>query len=59
MLDAATSSVTLLNPHHGNSPDLDDQLPPEQDTGIFTLPLEKYLRFFGRLGYARIARLPS
>ncbi|MEU6782313.1 hypothetical protein ABZ912_24210 [Nonomuraea angiospora] len=55
-LDTQASTITLRNPHHRNSPDLDNALTFEQDTGKFTLTLQDFLDVFHHVTYAVVAR---
>ncbi|MEU0486538.1 C2 family cysteine protease [Streptosporangium sp. NPDC006013] len=55
-LDLQKSTVTLRNPHHRGSPDLDGNLPFEQNTGLFTLSLREFLNFFHDVQYAVVSR---
>jgi hypothetical protein len=55
-LDAARSTVTLYNPHGQNSPNVDPGAPGSEDTGLFTLPLERFLNVSYRLNYTTVTR---
>ncbi|MFI7149225.1 hypothetical protein ACIBO2_30280 [Nonomuraea sp. NPDC050022] len=55
-LDTQASTITLRNPHHRNSPDLDKALTFEQDTGRFRLTIHDFLDVFHNVTYAVVAR---
>ncbi|MEV0354114.1 hypothetical protein AB0H88_50945 [Nonomuraea sp. NPDC050680] len=55
-LDTQASTITLRNPHHRNSPDLDKALSFEQDTGRFRLTIQDFLDVFHKVTYAVVAR---
>ncbi|MDR8410245.1 calpain family cysteine protease [Nonomuraea sp. 3-1Str] len=55
-LDPQASTITLRNPHHRNSPDLDKALTFEQDTGKFRLTMRDFLEVFHNVTYAVVDR---
>ncbi|MEU5866973.1 hypothetical protein ABZ815_37750 [Nonomuraea sp. NPDC047529] len=55
-LDTRASTITLINPHHKNSPNLDKKLDAATDTGTFRLTLAEFLGFFTQVDYGIVSR---
>ncbi|WP_345575207.1 C2 family cysteine protease [Nonomuraea rosea] len=55
-LDTHASTISLVNPHHKNAPNLNGRLTPETDTGTFRLSLAEFLDFFHSVDYGVVDR---